>query len=215
MRQSVSIETYLRLSPVIPVVTVDDATAAPDLARALVRGGIRIMEVTLGNPEALPAIEAIARAEPDMSVGAAMVLSMSDLHTAATAGASFATSPGSTAALLAAANLATIPYLPGIATVSELMSGLAAGFHCFKFFPTAAAGGTAMLRTLAGPFPDAQFCPTGGITQETVRSYLELPNVLCTSGSWLAPPDALAARDWVRIEALASKAVAVELREAP
>jgi 2-dehydro-3-deoxyphosphogluconate aldolase / (4S)-4-hydroxy-2-oxoglutarate aldolase len=208
MRQVAGIEEYLRMSPVMPVVTIEDPTIAPDLARAFVRGGIRVIEVTLRTPAALKAIEAISRAEPDICVGAGTVLSISDLHAAATAGAAFAISPGSTPALLAAGLMSTIPYLPAVASASELMSGLAAGYRCFKFFPAGAAGGIAMLKSFAGPFPDARFCPTGGISQDTVGSYLELPNVLCAGGSWLTPPDALADRDWARIEALASKAAA-------
>jgi 2-dehydro-3-deoxyphosphogluconate aldolase / (4S)-4-hydroxy-2-oxoglutarate aldolase len=208
MKQAAGIEEFLRMSPVMPVVTIEDPAIAPDLARAFVRGGIRVIEVTLRTPAALRAIEAIARAEPDICVGAGTVLSISDLHSAATAGAAFAISPGSTPALLAAGILSTIPYLPAVASASELMSGLAAGYCCFKFFPAGAAGGIAMLNSFAGPFPAARFCPTGGITQESVRTYLELPNVLCAGGSWLTPADALAARDWVRIEALASKAAA-------
>jgi 2-dehydro-3-deoxyphosphogluconate aldolase/(4S)-4-hydroxy-2-oxoglutarate aldolase len=134
------IEEFLRLSPVMPVVTIEDAGIAADLARALVRGGIRVIEVTLRTPAALRAIEAISRAEPDICVGAGTVLSVSDLHAAATAGAAFAISPGSTAALLEAGRHAAIPYLPAVATASELMNGLAAGFRCFKFFPAGAAG---------------------------------------------------------------------------
>jgi 2-dehydro-3-deoxyphosphogluconate aldolase/(4S)-4-hydroxy-2-oxoglutarate aldolase len=208
MEQVAGIEEFLRMSPVMPVVTIEDATIGPDLARAFVRGGIRVIEVTLRTPAALAAIEAIARSEPGIRVGAGTVLSVSDLHAAAAAGAAFAISPGSTPALLAAGLRSTIPYLPAIASASELMSGLAEGYHCFKFFPAGAAGGIAMLKSLAGPFPDARFCPTGGISQDSVRSYLELPNVLCAGGSWLTPPDALAARDWERIEALAAKAAA-------
>lgn len=201
------IEEFLRLSPVMPVVVIDDASIAPDLARALVRGGIRVIEVTLRTPAALKAIEAIARAEPAIKVGAGTVLSVSDLHSAADAGAAFAISPGATRPLLEAGQqAASIPYLPAVATASELMEGLAAGYECFKFFPANAAGGTPMLKSLAGPFPDARFCPTGGITQDTVKSYLDLPNVLCAGGSWLSPADALAARDWARIERLASRA---------
>ena len=202
------IERFLRLSPVMPVVTIEDAGIAADLARAFVRGGIRVIEVTLRTPAALQAIEAIARAEPDISVGAGTVLSVSDLHAAANAGAAFAISPGSTAALLEAGQIAAIPYLPAVASASEVMTGLAAGYRYFKFFPAGAAGGIPMLKSFAGPFPDARFRPTGGITQDTVRSYLELPNVLCAGGSWLSPADALAARDWARIEALAAKAAA-------
>ena len=208
MKQTRAIEDFLRLSPVMPVVTIEDAAIAPDLARAFVRGGIRVIEVTLRTPAALRAIEAISRAEPDICVGAGTVLSISDLHCAASAGAAFAISPGSTPTLLAGGLHASIPYLPAVATASELMSGLAAGYRCFKFFPAGAAGAIPMLKSFAGPFPDARFCPTGGITQETVGSYLELPNVLCAGGSWLSPGDALAARDWTRIEALAAKAAA-------
>jgi len=203
------IEEFLRLSPVMPVVVIEDAGIAVDLARALVRGGIRVIEVTLRTPAALKAIEAISRAETDICVGAGTVLSVSDLQSAARAGAAFAISPGSTAALLEAGRGSAIPYLPAVATASELMNGLAAGYQCFKFFPAGAAGGIAMLKSFAGPFPDARFCPTGGITQDTVRSYLELPNVLCAGGSWLSPADALAARDWARIEAMAAAAAAL------
>ncbi len=204
-----AIEDFLRLSPVMPVVVIEDAALAPDLARAFVRGGIRVIEVTLRTPAALKAIEAIARSEPEICVGAGTVLSVSDLHSAADAGAAFAISPGATRSLLEAGLTASpIPYLPAVATASELMEGLAAGYRCFKFFPAGAAGGIPMLKSLAGPFPEARFCPTGGITQETVRAYLDLPNVLCAGGSWLSPADALAARDWGRIERLAAKAAA-------
>ena len=202
------IEYFLRLSPVMPVVVIEDAQSAPDLARAFLRGGIRVIEVTLRTTAALRAIEAIARAEPDIHVGAGTVLSAADLQAAVNAGAAFAISPGSTPALLEAGRKAAIPYLPAVATASDVMSGLAAGYLCFKFFPAGAAGGIPMLKSFAGPFADARFCPTGGITQDTVRSYLDLPNVLCAGGTWLSPVDALAARDWKRIEALAAAAAA-------
>ncbi len=202
------IERILRLSPVMPVVVIEKAELAPDLARAFVRGGIRVVEITLRTPAALAAIEAIARQVPEISVGAGTVLSAEDLRAATGAGATFAISPGLTPALLSAAASAPLPYLPAAATASELMQGLAAGYHCFKFFPAGPAGGAAMLKAFAGPFPQARFCPTGGITQDSVRSYLDLPNVLCAGGSWLSPADALAQRDWKRIEALASRAAA-------
>lgn len=208
MTPSTEIERILRLSPVMPVVIIEEAGLAPDLARAFVRGGIRVVEITLRTPAALAAIEAIARQVPEIAVGAGTVLSAQDLRAAASAGATFAISPGLTPALLSAAASTPIPYLPAIATASELMQGLAGGYQCFKFFPAGPAGGTAMLKAFAGPFPQARFCPTGGITQESVRSYLELPNVLCAGGSWLSPADALAAGDWKRIEALASRAAA-------
>lgn len=202
------IERILKLSPVMPVVVIDEPAIGPDLARALVRGGLRVIEVTLRTPSALAAIEAIARAVPEISVGAGTVLSVEDLRAAANAGATFAISPGATPGLLEAGVHAPIPYLPAVASASELMQGLAHGYHCFKFFPAAPAGGTAMLKAFAGPFPQARFCPTGGITQETVGTYLQLPNVLCAGGSWLSPADALAQRDWTRIESLAAKAAA-------
>jgi 2-dehydro-3-deoxyphosphogluconate aldolase / (4S)-4-hydroxy-2-oxoglutarate aldolase len=208
MPHSAEIERILRLSPVMPVVVIEEAEVAPDLARAFVRGGIRVVEITLRTRAALAAIEAIARKVPEIAVGAGTVLSADDLHAAGNAGARFAISPGVTPALFSAAASGRIPYLPAVATASELMQGLEHGYHCFKFFPAGPAGGTAALKALAGPFPHARFCPTGGITQESVRSYLELGNVLCAGGSWLSPADAVAARDWPRIEALASRAAA-------
>src|SRR5882757_1962360 len=208
MKPVAGIEDFLKLSPVMPVVTIEDATLAADLARALVRGGIRVIEVTLRTPAALRAIETIARAVPEISVGAGTVLSISDLQAATAAGAAFAISPGATGTLLTAGATGQIPYLPAVATASELMAGLAAGYRCFKFFPAGAAGGIAMLNAFGGPFPDARFCPTGGITQASVKSYLELPNVLCAGGSWLTPADAVAMKDWPAIEALATKAAA-------
>jgi 2-dehydro-3-deoxyphosphogluconate aldolase/(4S)-4-hydroxy-2-oxoglutarate aldolase len=200
------IERILRLSPVMPVVVIEEPAIAPDLARALLAGGLRTIEVTLRTPAALGAIEAIAHEVPGIAVGAGTVLSVEDLRAAANAGATFAISPGATPALLEAGVHAPIPYLPAVATASELMQGLAHGYHCFKFFPAGAAGGTGLLKSFAGPFPQARFCPTGGITQETVGTYLALPNVLCAGGSWLSPPEALAARDWAQIETLAARA---------
>jgi 2-dehydro-3-deoxyphosphogluconate aldolase / (4S)-4-hydroxy-2-oxoglutarate aldolase len=192
----------------MPVVTLDDAAVAADLSRALVRGGISVIEVTLRTPAALRSIEVITREVPDITVGAGTVLSVADLRSAAEAGAAFAISPGSSDALLSAGATGPIPYLPAVATASELMAGLAAGYRCFKFFPAAAAGGIAMLNALGGPFPEARFCPTGGITQATVKSFLDLPNVLCAGGSWLSPADALRRKDWALIESLASRAAA-------
>lgn len=208
MSPRAEIERILRLSPVMPVVVIEEAEIAPELARAFVRGGIRVVEITLRTPAALRAIEAIALRVPEIAVGAGTVLSVDDLHAAAGAGATFAISPGSTAALLAAGASGSIPYLPAVATASELMQGMACGYHCFKFFPADPAGGIAMLKAFAGPFPQARFCPTGGITQDSVGSYLDLPNVLCAGGSWLSPADAIAARDWDHITALACRAAA-------
>jgi 2-dehydro-3-deoxyphosphogluconate aldolase/(4S)-4-hydroxy-2-oxoglutarate aldolase len=208
MTHSGAIEKFLRLSPVMPVVTFTDPAVAVDVARALVRGGIRVIEVTLRTPVALKAMELIAKSVPEITVGAGTVLSLADLKAAAEAGATFAISPGATDTLLSAGTSGPIPYLPAVATASELMAGLAAGYQCFKFFPAGAAGGIPMLNALGGPFPDARFCPTGGISQATVKSYLDLPNVLCAGGSWLTPAEAMKNRDWASIELLAAKAAA-------
>ena len=208
MTHSGAIEKFLRLSPVMPVVTFTDPSVAVDVARALVRGGIRVIEVTLRTPVALEAMARIARSVPEITVGAGTVLSVADLKASAEAGAAFAISPGATATLLSAGTSGPIPYLPAIATASELMAGLAAGYQSFKFFPAGAAGGIPMLNALGGPFPDARFCPTGGISQATVKSYLDLPNVLCAGGSWLTPADAMKKKDWALIESLAAKAAA-------
>ena len=204
-----AVPDYLTLSPVIPVVTLAEAGLAADLAAALLAGGIRVLEVTLRNAEGLKAVRAIARAVPAMQVGAGTVLSAADLQAAADAGASFAVSPGATPALFAAAHRLALPYLPAVATPSELMAGLEAGFRFFKFFPAAAAGGIEMLRALAGPFPQARFCATGGISAQTAPDYLRLANVLCVGGSWLVPPAALAQRDFAAVTALAAAAAAL------
>jgi 2-dehydro-3-deoxyphosphogluconate aldolase / (4S)-4-hydroxy-2-oxoglutarate aldolase len=208
MTHSGAIEKFLRLSPFMPVVTFTDAAVAAEVARALVRGGIRVIEVTLRTPVALQAIAAIARSVPEITVGAGTVCSIADLKAAAEAGAAFAISPGATPTLLSAGASGPIPYLPAIATASELMAGLAAGYRHFKFFPAGAAGGIPMLNCLGGPFPDARFCPTGGISQDTVKSYLDLPNVLCAGGSWLTPAAAINKKDWGSIESLAARAAA-------
>lgn len=209
MSTQLSIEQILKLSPVMPVVTIDDATAAGDLARALIRGGIKTIEVTLRTPAAMRAIEIIARAVPEIQVGAGTVLTVEDLRAAEGAGATFAISPGATPVLLEAGTKSGIPYLPAIATASELMNGLSAGYRYFKFFPAAVAGGVAALKAIAGPFPDVRFCPTGGISLETAPSYLALSNVLCVGGSWLTPSHLLASRDWAQIETLAEQAAAL------
>jgi 2-dehydro-3-deoxyphosphogluconate aldolase/(4S)-4-hydroxy-2-oxoglutarate aldolase len=212
MTANPAIEAILRLSPVMPVVTIEDASLAPDLAGALVNGGIRVMEVTLRTPAALRAIENIARAVPEISVGAGTVLNPADLQNAIRAGAAFAISPGATPELLAAGGQSAIPYLPAVATASELMRGLAAGYRFFKFFPANVAGGVAGLKAFHGPFAEARFCPTGGVTPSTANTYLELPNVLCVGGSWITPLDLQAAREWGQIEALARAAASLRRR---
>lgn len=206
MNSTVGIAEILRLSPVMPVVVIEDASAGPDLARALVNGGIRVIEVTLRTAQALRAIEAIARQVPEICVGAGTVLSQEDLGRAANAGATFAISPGATRELLEAGSSFRIPYLPAVGTASELMTAMALGYSHFKLFPANVVGGVGALKAFYGPFPDARFCPTGGVSLQTAGGYLEQPNVLCVGGSWLAPGDLLKARDWSRIEALAREA---------
>lgn len=213
MSSGLSIEEILKLSPVMPVVTIEDATLAGDLARALVRGGIQTIEVTLRTPAALRAIEVIARAVPEICVGAGTVLSVKDLDAAQQAGATFAISPGATTALLEAGSRSSIPYLPAVATSSELMTALSAGYKFFKFFPAAIAGGVAALKAMAGPFPDIRFCPTGGISEQSAPSYLALKNVLCVGGSWLAPTELLASRDWDQVQSIAERAAALRAHQ--
>jgi 2-dehydro-3-deoxyphosphogluconate aldolase / (4S)-4-hydroxy-2-oxoglutarate aldolase len=207
-----NIEELLRACPVIPVVTLENAEVAADMARALARGGMRSLEITLRTSSALRAIEAIARHAPEIRVGAGTVRTLAELRSAVAAGAAFAVSPGATASLLGAAREEAIPYLPAVATASELMLAIEAGYRCCKLFPAAQAGGPALLRALGAPFPEARFCPTGGITPRTLRSYLELPNVLSVGGSWLTPASVLARRNWKRIETLARAALAAAQR---
>ena len=213
MNTPLPIADILRLSPVMPVVIIEEAATAADLARALVRGGIRVIEVTLRTKQALKAIEAIAAQVPEICVGVGTIMTPEDLNRAANAGATFAISPGATRELLEAGATFRIPYLPAVATGSELMTALAAGYSHFKLFPANVAGGLGALKAFYGPFPDARFCPTGGVTPQTAGSYLEQPNVLCVGGSWLTPGDAVKSRDWQRIETLAREAAA--LRPAP
>lgn len=201
------IEDVLSLSPVIAVVTIADAAHAAPLARALVAGGVPAIEITLRTPAAMAAIEAAAQVQGAV-VGAGTVLSAQDLRAAGESGAVFAVSPGGTPSLLEAGLKGAMPLLPGVATASELMVGLELGYARFKFFPAEPAGGPAMLKALAGPFPRATFCPTGGVTLDNAPSYLSLPNVVCVGGSWLAPEALMAAGDWDAIEALARTAVA-------
>jgi len=195
--------------PVIPVIVLDRVEDAVPLARALVAGGVRVLEVTLRTPVALACIEAIARAVPEAVVGAGTLRSAADARAAKAAGSVFGVSPGYTAAVGAACRDAGLPLLPGVATASEVMAAQADGLQFLKFFPATAAGGIPMLKALGGPFPDIVFCPTGGITPETAPQFLALPNVLVCGGSWLTPADAVAAGDWGRITQLARAATAL------
>ncbi|MEW6518645.1 MAG: bifunctional 4-hydroxy-2-oxoglutarate aldolase/2-dehydro-3-deoxy-phosphogluconate aldolase [Thermodesulfobacteriota bacterium] len=196
----------LHRGPVIPVMVIEREQDAVPLARALAAGGIRVLEITLRTEAALAAIRLISAEVEDALVGAGTVLNPAELAAVTEAGARFAISPGLTPELLAAANRGPIPLIPGIATVSELMTGLSFGYNHFKFFPAEAAGGVRMLKAMAGPFPRAVFCPTGGITPQNYRDYLALANVACIGGSWLAPPEAVSRGDWPRITALARAA---------
>jgi len=200
------IDEILALAPVMPVVTIEAPATAVPLARALLAGGLRAIEVTLRTPAALDAVRLIAEGAPEMLVGVGTVLAAEDLEAAAQAGASFAVSPGLTPVLAEAARASPLPYLPAVATASEVMVALEHGFRTLKFFPAAAAGGPGALKALAGPFPSVRFCPTGGIEPASAPAYLALSNVTCVGGSWMAPRDALANGDFVTIERLARDA---------
>ncbi|AXQ29396.1 bifunctional 4-hydroxy-2-oxoglutarate aldolase/2-dehydro-3-deoxy-phosphogluconate aldolase [Solimonas sp. K1W22B-7] len=196
----------LQLGPVMPVLVIEDAALAVPLARALVDGGLYALEVTLRTPAALAAIRAIAAEVPDAVVGAGTLLTPADVASAREAGARFGVSPGATAELLAAGRLEGWPFLPGVMTPSDILAARSAGYDTLKFFPAEAAGGCAMLKSFRGPFPEVQFCPTGGIDPARAVEYLALPNVGCVGGSWLAPADRTAARDWDAIRQLAAGA---------
>ena len=203
------LEDVCSLAPVIPVLSLEDAGSAPALARALVAGGLGALEVTLRTPAALPAIEAMAKAVPEAVVGAGTLLTPRDVRSAKDAGARFGVSPGATDRLCEAAEDAGLPLLPGVATPSEAMRAAERGLEVLKFFPAEPSGGVATLRSWAGPLPRLRFCPTGGITPETAPAYLALTNVICLGASWVAPPAAVAAGDWARIESLARQAAAL------
>ena len=208
-RHSQLVDEVFALAPVIPVLTVTDAASAGDLARALVAGGLPVLEVTLRSACAVDAIALIARELADACVGAGTVLNARDLDAVAQAGARFAISPGATDSLYRAAAECPVPLIPGIATASELMRGLEHGWQRFKFFPAESSGGIGALKGFAGPFAQVRFCPTGGIDAAKAPAYLGLPNVACVGGSWMLPADALAARDWARIGGLARAAAAL------
>ena len=193
-------------SPVIPVIVLTDVAQAVLMARALVAGGIRMLEVTLRTPQALACIEAIARDVPEAVVGAGTVRSAADAQASAMAGARFVVSPGYTAAVGQACRDAGLPLLPGVATASEIMMAQDGGLSELKFFPAMQAGGPAMLKAWSGPFGDVRFCPTGGVTAANAADFLALPNVVCVGGSWLTPPDVLARGNWAQITALAFQA---------
>ncbi|UGY91105.1 bifunctional 4-hydroxy-2-oxoglutarate aldolase/2-dehydro-3-deoxy-phosphogluconate aldolase [Streptomyces gobiensis] len=198
--------SLLDLAPVIPVAVLDDVSAAVPLARALVAGGLPAIEVTLRTDTALDAIRAIADGVPEAVVGAGTVLTPAQVSAAVAAGAGFLVSPGWTARLLDAMRGSGLRFLPGVSTASEVVALLEHGVTEMKFFPAEAAGGREYLNSLSSPLPRARFCPTGGIRAETAPGYLALPNVRCVGGTWMLPAEALAARDWDRIERLAGEA---------
>ncbi|WP_112470115.1 bifunctional 4-hydroxy-2-oxoglutarate aldolase/2-dehydro-3-deoxy-phosphogluconate aldolase [Streptomyces triticisoli] len=201
--------SVLDLAPVVPVLVVEDAADAVPLARALVAGGLPAVEVALRTPAGLDAVRAVAGEVPEAVVGAGTVVTPAQVADSVAAGARFVVSPGWTDVLLEAMRASGVPFLPGVSTVSEVVALLERGVREMKFFPARAAGGTAYLKALYGPLPQARFCPTGGIGPDSAPEYLALPNVGCVGGSWMVPADAVAARDWVRIERLARAAAAL------
>lgn len=192
--------------PVIPVLVIDRLADAVPMARALVEGGVRVLEVTLRTPVALQAIGAMVREVPQAIVGAGTLRDAAEVRAAHAAGAVFGVSPGYTRSVSQACREARLPLLPGVATAGELMAAREDGHDFVKVFPAAAIGGPALLRAWAGPFPEMWFCPTGGLTAATAPAYLALAQVPVCGGSWLTPADAVAAGDWARIRALAAQA---------
>ncbi|MFB9568831.1 bifunctional 4-hydroxy-2-oxoglutarate aldolase/2-dehydro-3-deoxy-phosphogluconate aldolase [Saccharopolyspora hordei] len=199
----------LELSPVVPVVALDDVAHAVPLAEALLRGGIRTIEVTLRTPAGLPAIERIAAEVPEMVAGAGTITEPGQARRAVDAGARYLVTPGTTDRLLDDVEAAGVPFLAGAGTVSEAMRLAERGATAMKFFPAEPSGGVAFLKAIAGPLPELRFCPTGGISPRTAPDYLALPNVGCVGGSWLAPASLLAAGDWAKVEELAREAAAL------
>ncbi len=196
------------MAPVIPVLVIDDASVAAPLARALIAGGLPVLEVTLRTPAALDAIAQMARVDGGV-VGAGTLLTPDDVARARAAGARFGVSPGTTGPLLDACEAAGLALLPGAATASEAMRLLERGYRMQKFFPAEASGGAAALRAIGAPIPQVAFCPTGGVTPENAPDYLALKNVRCVGGSWVAPGALVKARDWNAIEALARQAASL------
>ncbi len=198
--------SLLNGQPVIPVLKIDDADDAVPLARALARGGLKVIEITLRTPSALESIRRAAAEVPEAVVGAGTILNAQQFDEAAKAGSKFIVSPGVTLNLLSAAADSEVPLLPGAITPGEIMTAQEAGLDFLKFFPAEQAGGAPFLKSLASPFAGIRFCPTGGVSQKNVGDYLSLSNVICVGGSWVAPDDLLKAKDWAGIETLAREA---------
>ncbi|MBB6180697.1 2-dehydro-3-deoxy-phosphogluconate aldolase [Pseudorhizobium flavum] len=200
----------LKAQPVVPVLIVDDAKSAVPLARALVAGGLKAIEITMRTPAALDAIRAVAAEVEGANVGAGTILSAKDWDAAVAAGSTFIVSPGVTRGILDAANASDLPILPGAATASEVMALREEGVEVMKFFPAEQAGGAAYLKALSSPLAGTLFCPTGGVSLKNAKDYLSLPNVVCVGGSWVAPKELVAAGDWAGITRLAREAAALK-----
>lgn len=198
-----SIENILLCAKVVPVITVEDPDLAPDLARALMAGGLETVEITLRTPQGLAAISRIACDVPNCVVGAGTILSAADMRHAASAGARFAVSPGATDSLYSEADRLGLPFLPGAASASEIMRGMDAGHHVFKFYPAEQSGGVDFLRNIALPFPQIRFCTTGGLNATNAAAYFRLPNVIAVGGFWMAPKETIVNRSWETITQLA------------
>jgi 2-dehydro-3-deoxyphosphogluconate aldolase/(4S)-4-hydroxy-2-oxoglutarate aldolase len=203
---SAGLRARLRSAVAVPVITAGEVDATVELCRALVAGGLDMLEITLRTPTALAALGAVARALPQAHVGVGTALSVDDLRRAADAGARFAVSPGFDPGMAEAARAAPLDWLPGAVTASEIMQARNAGFSTLKFCPAQQSGGTAALKAFAPVFADTVFCPTGGLDQSSAATYLACPNVVAVGGTWMMPKDAIAARDWGRIENLARAA---------
>jgi 2-dehydro-3-deoxyphosphogluconate aldolase/(4S)-4-hydroxy-2-oxoglutarate aldolase len=202
--------SVLKLQPVVPVLIIDDVKTAVPLARALVAGGLKAIEITLRTPAALEAIRAVANEVEGAVAGAGTILNAAQFEAAVEAGSQFIVSPGTTQELIDAASDSEIPLLPGAATASEVMGLREEGYEVLKFFPAEQAGGAAYLKSLSSPLAGTLFCPTGGISLANARDYLSLPNVVCVGGSWVAPKDFVAKGDWAGIEKLAAEAAALK-----
>ncbi|MCF6367857.1 2-dehydro-3-deoxy-phosphogluconate aldolase [Rhizobium halophilum] len=200
----------LRAQPVVPVLIVEDAKSAVPLARALVEGGLKAIEITMRTPAALDAVKAVAAEVEGANVGAGTILSAKDFDAAVAAGSTFIVSPGATRGILEAAKNSSVPLLPGAATASEVMALREEGLEVLKFFPAEQAGGAAHLKSLSSPLAGTLFCPTGGISLKNAKDYLSLPNVVCVGGSWVAPKEMVAAGDWAGITKLAREAAALK-----
>jgi len=202
--------SILKLQPVVPVLIVEDAASAVPLARALVAGGLKAIEITMRTPAALDAVRAVAAEVEGAAVGAGTILNAAHFEAAVAAGSTFIVSPGTTQELLDAARHSDVPLLPGAATASEVMALREEGYKVLKFFPAEQAGGAAYLKSLSSPLAGTFFCPTGGISLKNARDYLSLPNVVCVGGSWVAPKELVAAGDWAGITRLAAEAAALK-----